>query len=137
MIIFALVKYFKKLPDKWIFCLTLLLLPISIGAGKKLEETGNLSFQHGQTTVKLGQIKAIADEGDRQIDDLLEENQNLTASYQKLKSSLDRKKVNVPELEEIEKAIGRSGEVADGVSKTQQELGRLTEEVVEVAEEER
>lgn len=135
MLALTLLKYFKRLPDKWLICLTLLLLPISCGAGKRFGETESLSFQHGQTKFKLGEIKAVAQEGDRQLNQLLNENSRLSHSYSKLKSELDDKKIDLSEVKEMEAAIDRSEKIASEASQTQQQLGRLTEEVVEVVEE--
>ena len=135
MLALTLFKYFKRLPDKWLICLTLLLFPLSCGAGKRFGETETISFQHGETKFKLGEIKAVAQTSDRQLNKLVDENRKLSYSYNKLKSELDSKKINLSEVKEMEAAIDRSGEIANEASQTQQELGRLTDEVVETVEE--
>lgn len=130
-----LIKYLQELPERTLVmvCLTMLLMPLSISLGGRLNKSENISFEHGQTQFKLGQIKQNADAGEKASQKLQNDNYQLSQSVRELKAELEQQKIQLRSIEALEKAIANTENSAEDLISHQEEINDLTEEVVEDA----
>ena len=99
-----------------------------MGLGTKLIVTDAVSFKRNDTELKLGQVKQEVRQGDRLVHELLEENRKLIEASQKAQRAAKRRKVTLPELEEIQSAAEDSQAVAEDLEENNEELRELVDE---------
>lgn len=116
----------KQLPDFWLFCLTVLLLPLCIGAGVKIASTDTLSFSNGSTQIALGKTLA---QSDRLIAEQNEQIGRLTKSIQKTQDVAKKKKVNLPELDRLQNLAEQTEELSEDLVDNNEDLQDFAEEV--------
>lgn len=112
----------KELPDFWLLCLTILLFPLCIGAGVKIASTDTLSYSNGNTQIALG--KTVA-ESDRLIAEQNEQISRLTQSVQTAQQAAKKRKVNLPELQQVGQIAKETEELSDDLVNSNQELQDL------------
>ena len=122
---FYLINKIKELPDFWLFCLTILLLPLCIGAGVKIASTDTLSYSNGNTQIALG--KTVA-ESDRLIAEQNEQINRLTQSVQTAQQAAKKRKVNLPELQQVGQIAKETEELNDNLVSNNEELQDLVVE---------
>lgn len=122
--IFLLLKKLKALPDLYLVCLTILLFPFSLGTAVKLIYADNINFKNGNTEISLGEV---VQKSDRLIEELQQKNQALIEANQKLQVSAKQRRVNLPELAEVEKVLGETGKVTADLEDNNKELQDIVE----------
>ncbi len=119
---FYLIAKIKELPDFWLLCITILLLPLCIGAGVKIASTEAISYSNGNTQIALG--KTVA-ESDRLIAEQNEQINRLTESVQTAQQAAKKRKVNLPELQQVGQIARETEELNDNLVNSNQELQDL------------
>jgi mevalonate kinase len=119
-----LIQRLKDLPDVWLLCLTILFFPLAVGLSVKIASTPFVSFSNGNTQIQLGEV---AQESDRLIEQLEGQNQALIEASSKLSQAARRKKIKLPELEEVQEAIETSEDLTDDLKANNQELQNLSD----------
>ena len=123
-----LIHKIDTFPNFKFLCVSILLFPLSVGLGTKLIVTDAVSFKRNDTELKLGQVKQEVRQGDRLVHELLEENRKLIEASQKAQRAAKRRKVTLPELEEIQSAAEDSQAVAEDLEENNEELRELVDE---------
>lgn len=100
-------------------------MPLSISFAFKLSFTDSVVFKRGETELKLGQV---ARQGDRLVEELLQENRRLIQASEKAKRAARRRKVKLPELEEVQQAAEGTRAVVEDLEKSNEELQELVNE---------
>lgn len=114
----------KELPDFWLLCLTILLFPLCTGAGVKIASTDAISYSNGNTQIALG--KTVA-ESDRLIAEQNEQIARLTQSVQTAQQAAKKRKVNLPELQQVQKIAEETQELSDNLVTSNEELQELVD----------
>ena len=114
-----LISKIKELPDFWLLCLTILLLPLCVGAGVKIASTDAISYSNGSTQIALG--KTVA-ESDRLIAEQNEQINRLTQSVQTAQQAAKKRKVNLPELQQVGQIAEETNELNEELVSNNQEL---------------
>jgi hypothetical protein len=123
--VLTLITKIKELPDFWLFCLTVLLLPLCIGSGVKIASTEAISYSNGNTQIALG--KTVA-QSDRLIAEQNEQISRLTESVQVAQQAAKKRKINLPELKQVEAIAQETEELSDNLVSNNEELQGLVDE---------
>jgi hypothetical protein len=120
-----LISKIKELPDFWLLCLTVLLLPLCIGSGVKIASTETISYSNGDTQIALG--KTVA-QSDRLIAEQNEQISRLTESVRVAQQAAKKRKINLPELKQVEAIAQETEELSDNLVSNNEELQELLDE---------
>lgn len=119
-----LIQRLKDLPDVWLICLTILFFPLAVGLSVKIANTPFVSFSNGNTQIQLGEV---AQESDRLIAELEAQNQALIEASGKLNQAVQRKKIKLPELKEVQEVIETSEGLTEDLKANNEELQNLSD----------
>ncbi|MEN9870513.1 MAG: hypothetical protein RLZZ171_1501 [Cyanobacteriota bacterium] len=115
----TLITKIKELPDFWLLCITLLLLPLCIGAGVKIASTEAISYSNGNTQIALG--KTVA-QSDRLISEQNEQINLLTESVQVAQQAAKKRKINLPELKQVEAIAQETEQLSEDLEANNEDL---------------
>jgi hypothetical protein len=120
----SIITKIKELPDFWLLCLTILLLPLCVGMGVKIASTESISYSSGTTQIALGKTAA---ESDRLIAEQNEQIVRLSESVKLAQQAARKKKIDLPELNQVQEITKETVELSDDLVINSQELQGLVE----------
>lgn len=122
-----LIEKIDTFPNFKFLCVSVLLFPLSIGLGAKLFSTDSISYKRNDTEIKLGQIKQVVQQSDRLIETQQETINDLVRANNKVQKAARKKKIVLPELEQVDEIVNKSGELVEELGSNSQQLKTLTD----------
>ena len=119
----------KEFPDVWLYCLTVLLLPLSIGTAFKFYTSANFSYKNGETEIIfVEEAQKEVEEHRRLTKEQNQRIQRLTNAVENAQRASKSRNINFPELYYVEQAANEAEEANKNLVESNEQLQEIIDD---------